>query len=146
MVEGITSRRDHVGPVVIPAALQNITRCMVNTARAAPDVISAEWAVFSQNGEADIHVRYQYRIGDGGTGASDYSAQLDTIRETLNAPNTTRPIVRFWLIEPGVPRACDPLARSGTYHCPHNPGPGLYDEITTAWRKTCGVEVEYLSL
>src|SRR5476651_1459896 len=95
VIAAVTSRRDHVGPVVIPAALQNITRCMVNTARAAPDVISAEWAVFSQNGEADIHVRYQYRIGDGGTGASDYSAQLDTIRETLNAPNTTRPIVRF---------------------------------------------------
>lgn len=135
------------GSNVIPAGLQEITQCMLDAAKAAPGVISAERAVSSQNGEADIRVSYEYRLGDGSIAGADYSARLDTLRDILSrAASATRPIVRFWLIESGVAQACDPIARSGRYYCPRNPGPVIFEAVKTAWRQTCGVEVEYLSL
>src|ERR1022692_3779369 len=86
------------GSNVIPAALQEITRCMLDTARSAPGVISAERAVSFQNGEAEIHVRYEYRVDQGRMGRADYSAQLDALRETATgAPTAQRPLVQFWI-------------------------------------------------
>ena len=132
---------------VIPPALEDVTQCMLNAAKATSGVISAERAVSVRDGETDIHVRYEYRMEHGRNVREDYVGQLVSLRNALNRASTAKwPLVEFWTIHPGAGPVCDPVARSGPYHCEHNPGAGIFETVTTAWRQTCGVEIEVLTV
>lgn len=132
----------------IPPALGKVTECMVETARAAHGVRSAESGVTLQDGEVIVYVRYEYEH-DGRIYMANYSRGRDEPLESLqDTPNWKR-FVKFTTILSGLAPACDP-ASHGRRHCESvmrrwerhrpqpTPGAGL-DAVSSAWQQTCFV-------
>jgi hypothetical protein len=132
----------------IPLALQKVTECMVDTAKATRGVLSAERAVSFQDGKAYVDVTYKYRTDDGRVGIADYNRLRDaTPLENWEGTHVEKPFVLFGTILPGAFPMCD--RERGRPNCENvrawdrsrpQPIPGWgIDAVRSAWEQTCGV-------
>jgi hypothetical protein len=121
---------------------------MVDTARTAPGVLSAELGVSFEDGKALIDVRYEYRMDDGRIGLASYSRGRDTPLESGFRTRDGKSLVVFGTLLPGVAPVCD-VDRQGRRNCENVrewdrnlpqpiPGEGT-DAVKSAWQQTCGV-------
>jgi hypothetical protein len=121
---------------------------MVDTARAAPRVLSAERGVSFEEGKALVDVRYEYRMDDGRVGVALYSRGRDDPLESGIRTRDGKSLVVFGTLLPGVAPACD-VDRQGRKNCSNVrewdrnlpqpiPGEGT-DAVKSVWQQTCGV-------
>jgi hypothetical protein len=130
-------------PDEIPTALQGFTKCMVETAKAAPNVMSATRGVMTRNDKTFVFVRVEYRIRNGYEFVATYSRERD------------RPLDKGFMFSafvsglspacdegPDGERDCDNVRRWDAARHALGPVEGFAPpEVTAAWRNACGVNV-----